>query len=89
NPDRKLKPEMFVSIDIAVGARPVLAVPKQAVVRLSGQAIVFVPAGDQAVDGKVRFRPVPVQTGDEDAEFVEISAGNLREDQAVVVDGAL
>ena len=89
NPEHKLKPEMFVSLLIDVGSKAVLTVPKQAIVRLSGQAFVFVPLDTKPVAGQVRFRPVPVQTGDEDSQHIEVSSGDLKQDQGVVVDGAL
>ena len=83
NPDRTLKPEMFARVSLTVGlGAPVLAVPKEAVLELGGQAFVFVQTADGAYERK------PVVTGMVSGETVHIREG-LQAGDKVVVKGAL
>src|SRR5207245_7227380 len=83
NRDLKLKPEMFARVRLRVGSsRPVLALPKEAVIEVGGQAYVFV----QAADGRYVRRPVVTGTMSDDT--IQIREG-LQSGERVVVKGAL
>ena len=83
NRDLKLKPEMFAQVRLKVGSnRPVLALPKEAVIVVGGQAFVFV----QAADGRYVRRPVVTVTMSGDT--IQIREG-LQSRERVVVKGAL
>ena len=83
NRDLKLKPEMFAQVRLKVGSnRPVLALPKEAVIVVGGQAFVFV----QAADGRYVRRPVV--TGTMSGDTIQIREG-LQSGERVVVKGAL
>ncbi|MBJ6723718.1 efflux RND transporter periplasmic adaptor subunit [Geomesophilobacter sediminis] len=71
NPGRKLKPEMFATVELALPAAgpPVLAVPEEALVELEGKKVLFVSR-----DG-TDFLPRPVMTGAVSGGYVEITAG--------------
>ncbi len=83
NPGRKLKPEMFATVELALAADapPVLAVPEDALQELEGKRVVFV-----AEDGD-EFAARPVQTGRSAAGLVEIVSG-LKEGENYAVKGS-
>jgi cobalt-zinc-cadmium efflux system membrane fusion protein len=76
NPDRELKPEMYVNVAItATEARSALSVPRSAVVHLGDQAVVYAQAGS-GPDGRVRFELMPVSVDDAiDGAFVPVQHG--------------
>lgn len=83
NRDLKLKPEMFARVRLKTGSStPVLALPKEAVIEVGGQAFVFV----QAADGRYVRRPVV--TGTMSGDSIQIREG-LQSGERVVVKGAL
>jgi cobalt-zinc-cadmium efflux system membrane fusion protein len=83
NRDLKLKPEMFARVRLKTGSStPVLALPKEAVLEVGGQALVFV----QAADGRYVRRSVV--TGTVSGDTIEIREG-LQAGERVVVKGAL
>ena len=82
NPGRKLKPEMFATVELAVppSGPPVLAVPEEAIVELEGNKVLFV-TGDDA-----EFIPREVATGARGGGRVEITAG-LKEGERYAAKG--
>ena len=81
NPEQNLHPEQFVDVAIDTGeSRPVLAVPREAVLLLQGSPAVFKLVGDD-------FKPLAVQTGVTRGGWTEITAG-LAEGEQVAVKGA-
>jgi cobalt-zinc-cadmium efflux system membrane fusion protein len=76
NPDRQLKPEMYVNVAIAATeARSALSVPRSAVVHLGDQAVVYAQAGSSP-DGRIRFELMPVSVDDAiDGAFVPVQHG--------------
>ena len=82
NPDRRLKPQMFVSVSLGAGAlRTIVVVPSKAVQTMDGEAVVF-----RRTPGNTFVRQ-PVTAGlDIDGE-VEISSG-LGEGDVVATAGA-
>lgn len=82
NPDRRLKPQMFVTVALGgVAPRRVLIVPARAVQSMDGEQVVFVRT---AVD---RFERRRVVTGAEIADDVEILSG-VGESDVVATAGA-
>jgi cobalt-zinc-cadmium efflux system membrane fusion protein len=59
NPDRALRPEMFVSVAITVPPTRALAVPRESVLRAGAQTIVFLER-TVSEDGRLRFERMPV-----------------------------
>lgn len=82
NPGRKLKPEMFATIELALAADapPVLALPEDAVQDMDGRRVVFV------MEKKDEFVVRPVQIGRTSGGMVEILTG-LKEGEVYAVKG--
>ena len=79
NPGGLLKPAMYASVELAVGARDrVLTVPVSAVIDSGTRQIVLVEKG------RGRFEPREVKLGARSDEFVEIREG-LKDGEPVVV----
>lgn len=81
NADRKLKPDMFATIRIEVGAKEALALPAEAVTREKEQTFVFVRTEPEA------FERRPVSVGDKVGEHYPVLEG-LKAGEDVVVKGA-
>jgi cobalt-zinc-cadmium efflux system membrane fusion protein len=83
NPGRKLKPEMFATIELALAADapPVVAVPEEALQDMDGRKVVFV------AEEKDQFSPRPVRTGRSANGMVEIVSG-LKEGENYAVKGS-
>jgi cobalt-zinc-cadmium efflux system membrane fusion protein len=56
NHDRLLKPEMYEWLRISISGRHVLAIPRQALMRLDHDTVVFVLTGRRQADGGVVFQ---------------------------------
>ncbi|MFO0806864.1 MAG: efflux RND transporter periplasmic adaptor subunit [Gemmataceae bacterium] len=81
NPDRALKPGMYVEVGLPRGsAEPVIQVPVSAVQQHQGKSFVFVLVGED------EFRRADVETGREGGDRVEIRAG-LKPGDVVAVGG--
>ncbi len=88
NPERDLRAEMFATVVIALGGRRALALPREAVLRLSDQAVVFVERGE-APGGLVRFEKRTVTLDDQGGgAFVPVVSG-LASGERVVTSGAI
>ncbi|MFZ2949704.1 MAG: efflux RND transporter periplasmic adaptor subunit [Desulfuromonadaceae bacterium] len=83
NPGRKLKPEMFATVELALAADapPVLAVPEDALQDLDGKKVVFV------AENETEFAARPVQTGRSASGLVEIVSG-LKEGENYAIKGS-
>lgn len=83
NPGRKLKPEMFATVELALAADapPVLAVPEDALQDLDGKKVVFV------AENETEFAARPVQAGRTAAGMVEIISG-LKEGENYAIKGS-
>ena len=83
NPGRKLKPEMFATVELTLPATGpgVLAVPEEAIQELEGKKVIFVTE-----DGK-EFIPREVQPGLASGGMVEVTSG-LAEGQRYAVKGS-
>ncbi len=83
NPGRKLKPEMFATVELAIAAdaSPVLAVPEEAVQEIDGNKVVFV------AEKETEFEPRAVELGRASGGMVEVVSG-LKEGERYAVKGA-
>lgn len=83
NPGRKLKPEMFATVELALpaDAASVVAVPEDALQELDGKKVVF------ALEEKDEFAARPVQTGRTANGMVEIVSG-LKEGERYAFKGS-
>ena len=87
NPERLLKPEMYVTLSVELDRRNTLALPREAVVRSGDRQVVYVEDG-KAPDGRTRFREKAVTLGDADDGWVGITGG-LAAGERVVVSGSI
>ena len=83
NPGRKLKPEMFATVELtmAADAPPVLAVPEDAVQEVDGRKLIFVAESD------TEFEPRKVDLGRAAGGLIEVVSG-LKEGERYAVKGA-
>lgn len=83
NPGRKLKPEMFATVELALpgDTEPVLVVPEDALQDLDGKKVVFV------TEGGTEFEVRPVETGRAVGGMVEIVSG-LKEGERYALKGS-
>jgi membrane fusion protein, heavy metal efflux system len=87
NPDRLLRPEMYVTIQISVEQKKALAIPRNALLRLGEYKVVFIQVGDDG--GYVKFERLPVDVDEGEAsQWLEVKHG-LEIGQKVVVSGAI
>ncbi len=84
NPGRKLKPEMFATVELALpaDAPPVLAVPEDALQDIDGKKMLFV-----LTEKDDEFEPRKVEVGRTSGGMVEIVSG-LKEGDRHAVMGA-
>lgn len=83
NKDKKLKSGMYVQASIETSqAKKNALVPVDAIQTIDGQSMIFVPG-----DKKGQFRAIPVKTGNEGSETVEIMSG-IRPGDRIVTAGA-
>src|SRR5262249_45346523 len=81
NPDHRLKPGMFVDVELRFGPdTPVVYLPTSAIQRHAGETFVFVPKGEE------QFERINVQLGRSTPRHVEIVEG-IAAGQPVVVEG--
>lgn len=81
NPRGDLRPEMYVTINIASEkGQEVLAAPSEAVIEMQGERVVFIALGDGL------FEKRQVQTGRQQNGMIEITGG-LKPDDRVVTRG--
>ncbi|TAK78027.1 MAG: efflux RND transporter periplasmic adaptor subunit [Aquabacterium sp.] len=80
NPQGRLRAGMFAQVRLAAARRQALVVPSDAVIRTGQRALVYL------VEAAGRFRPVPVQLGEQLGEHTEVLQG-LEAGQQVVASG--
>jgi cobalt-zinc-cadmium efflux system membrane fusion protein len=83
NPGRKLKPEMFATVELALAADapPVLAVAEEAIQELDGRKLIFVAESD------TEFEPRGVELGRASGGMVAVVSG-LNEGERYAIKGA-
>ncbi len=87
NPDRLLRPMMYATVKISVDRKKAIAIPRNALLRLGDEKVVFTQIGD--TNGRVKFVRVPVDVDEgESSPWLEVKHG-LQAGQKVVVGGAI
>jgi membrane fusion protein, heavy metal efflux system len=86
NPEKKLRPMMYSTVEISVDQRKAIAIPRSSIVRLGEYKVVFVETGE--ADGKLHFERLPVAVDEsKQTPYVEVKHG-VDAGQKVVVSGA-
>jgi Cu(I)/Ag(I) efflux system membrane fusion protein len=80
NPGQRLKAGMFAQVNLRGAQRELLVVSAEAVIRTGKRALVYL------AEGAGRYRPVPVEIGEEVDEWIVIHSG-LAAGQQVVASG--
>lgn len=76
NPGHLLKPEMYESVNIEIPGKQMLVIPRQALMRVEGETIVFVATGQRRPDGSVVFKRRQVVTNEEyDGSLLPVLSG--------------
>jgi membrane fusion protein, heavy metal efflux system len=87
NPDRSLRPMMYATVHLSVDQEKALAIPRNALLRLGDDKVVFVEAGEG--NGHVSFRRVVVDVDEgESSPWLVVKSG-LKADDKVVANGAI
>lgn len=81
NPNTRLKPGMYLTANVNVDGRDVLAVPKGAVIRTGTRDLVYVEVQENTFEAR------EVTIGMRDDGYYEIVAGNLKRGDNVVSEG--
>ncbi len=77
NADRALKPEMFVTVSLQVDQKRVLALPRNALMRLGDVTVVFLETG-KAADGRTKFERVPLAVDEgEGGKWIPLSGAGI------------
>jgi cobalt-zinc-cadmium efflux system membrane fusion protein len=87
NPERLLKPEMYVTLSVELERRDSLAAPRSAVIKAGERQTVFVEDG-RAADGRRRFLQRPVELEEADDGWVGIASG-IKAGERIVVSGSI
>jgi cobalt-zinc-cadmium efflux system membrane fusion protein len=87
NPDRLLKIEMYATLTIGVQGKRALAVPRDALVRINDQTVVYVANGKTA-DGWSVFKRRRVNVIDDGEPLLAVASG-LAAGEQVVIQGAV
>ncbi|HEX3343746.1 MAG TPA: hypothetical protein VHS09_04195, partial [Polyangiaceae bacterium] len=86
NPDHRLEPGMFGTVRVAVAPMLALAIPREAVLHLGGQPLVFLDEGPTK-DGRTRFERQPIVVDESGTlPFVPVKHG-LDRGQKIVAKG--
>jgi cobalt-zinc-cadmium efflux system membrane fusion protein len=86
NPDKKLRPMMYTTVDISVDQRKAVAIPRSAIVRLGEYNVVFVQSGE--ANGQTQFERLPVDVDESrTAPFLAVKHG-VDAGQKIVINGA-
>jgi len=87
NPGEILRPMMYATVQISVDQKRTLAVPRNTILRLGDDKIVFVQVGEQ--NGLVQFKRTAIDVDEgESSPWLEVKSG-LDAGQKVVVNGAI
>lgn len=87
NRDESLRPMMYATMQISVDQKKAVAIPRNALLRLGDQKVVFVELGNSGQ--RVRFVRAPVDVDEgESSPWLEVKHG-LNAGQKVVIGGAI
>jgi cobalt-zinc-cadmium efflux system membrane fusion protein len=87
NIDGMLRPQMYATVQIAVEQETALAIPRNALMRLGDDKIVFVQTGEG--DGHVAFKKVNVDVDEGESSPWLVVRKGLQEGQKLVVNGGI
>ncbi|HEY5282490.1 MAG TPA: efflux RND transporter periplasmic adaptor subunit [Polyangia bacterium] len=88
NAERALKPEMYATAALSVDRQRTLALPRNAILHLGDQTMVFIDLG-KAADGRLRFERRPVSVNEElGGDFLPVIRG-ISAGEKVVTSGAI
>jgi multidrug efflux pump subunit AcrA (membrane-fusion protein) len=78
---------MYATVQISVDQKSAVAIPRDSLLRLGDQKIVFVQLGES--DGLVKFKRIPVDVDEgESSQWLEVKKG-LDAGQKIVTAGAI
>jgi cobalt-zinc-cadmium efflux system membrane fusion protein len=87
NADKFLRPMMYATVQVSVDQKRAVAIPRDAILRLGDQKIVFTEIGEG--DGVVKYKRSPVEVDEgESSQWLEVKHG-LDKGQRVVTGGAI
>jgi cobalt-zinc-cadmium efflux system membrane fusion protein len=87
NPDRLLRPMMYATVKISVDRETALAIPRNALLRVGDDKVVFVQTSD--ANGQVRFKRVSIDVDEGEASpFLPVRKG-LQSGQLLVTNGGI
>jgi membrane fusion protein, heavy metal efflux system len=87
NPGQRLRPMMYAQVQISVDRKKALAIPRDALLRIGDDKIVFTQIGES--EGRVKFARVNVDVDEgESSPWLEVKHG-LDAGQKIVVNGAI
>jgi cobalt-zinc-cadmium efflux system membrane fusion protein len=87
NSERLLRPMMYATMEISVDRESALAIPRNSLLRLGDDKVVFIEVGEG--DGRVRFKQVSVDVDEgESSPWLVVNKG-LQTGQKLVVNGAI
>src|SRR5580658_2019904 len=87
NPGQRLRPMMYAQVQISVDRKKALAIPRDALLRIGDDKIVFTQIGES--EGRVKFARVNVDVDEgESSPWLEVKHG-LDSGQKIVVNGAI
>jgi RND family efflux transporter MFP subunit len=87
NSDKLLRPMMYATVQVSVEQQTALAIPRNALLRLGTEKVVFVEAGEG--DGHVSFKRVSVDVDEGESSPWLVVKGGLDNGQKLVVNGAI
>jgi cobalt-zinc-cadmium efflux system membrane fusion protein len=87
NTDKLLRPMMYATVQISVEQQTALAIPRNSLLRLGAEKVVFVQVGEG--DGHVRFQRVAVDVDEGESSPWLVVRSGLQPGQTLVVNGAI
>jgi membrane fusion protein, heavy metal efflux system len=89
NPEHLLRPEMYESLSISVPGKHVLAIPRQALLRLDEDTVVFLATGEHRPDGAAVFKKRKVTVNEViNGDLIPV-LGGLQAGETVAVNHAV
>jgi len=87
NPGERLRPMMYATVQISVDRKRALAIPRNALLRVGDDKIVFAQIGQS--EGRIKFARVKIDVDEgESSPWLEVKSG-LDSGQKIVVNGAI
>jgi cobalt-zinc-cadmium efflux system membrane fusion protein len=87
NPEKLLRPMMYATVQISVDRENTLAIPRNALLRLGEEVVVFTEGAEK--DGRVNFKKVVVDVDEDESSPWLAVRGGLKAGQTIVTNGAI